>query len=386
MASGAFVWMLAVCVWAGAGMYVVVASPAVQSAGQRVNRALVIGVGQYPKYPNVERLRYASADGAAFSGLVSTEALGRFSEQIVLREEQATLQAVRAALSKTGAPGAGRLVFFFAGHGVLSSRGQIFLMPWDGDPADPEHTGVSADEINAMLAGAQPTEAILFVDACNSGSIGLALSDALVGAGRTGLSRMVGLFSSAHNAPSYEHPLAQAGVFSYFLVDGLRGLADKQGNADGIVTAEELAVYVETGVSRRVSQAFGVEGLRQQPARSAVFDRDTVLAVLPKPASRPTSTAPPQAPRWLHVPTFTDLTIQVAGVQNPAGIDVQLTDLSDDTKHRATVGRDGRALLQGLSPGPYSVWLGRNGTELYRGSLTVPAQQGASVLTIDVTK
>ena len=60
---------------------------------------------------------------------------------------------------------------------------------------------------------------MIFVDACNSGALGLHLGQDLKNAG--GVLRQAGLFASTADARSYEHSLAKGGVFTYVLESGI---------------------------------------------------------------------------------------------------------------------------------------------------------------------
>lgn len=78
--------------------------------------------------------------------------------------------------------------------------------------------------------------------------------------------------SSSSEERSWEDPAIQSGVFTYFLVDGLRGKADV--NADGDVTSGELNAYVEKGVVE-----WGVRnGRAQTPIVSPGFDGTIIIA------------------------------------------------------------------------------------------------------------
>jgi uncharacterized caspase-like protein len=69
-----------------------------------------------------------------------------------------------------------------------------------------------------------------------------------------------------------ELPELGHGIFTYYLVQGLRGAAD--GDRDGIVTLQELYKYVEQQVSRHSRQV----GANQRPVMKGEAEGELPLA------------------------------------------------------------------------------------------------------------
>lgn len=65
--------------------------------------------------------------------------------------------------------------------------------------------------------------------------------------------------ASGPNEVALESPELGHGIFTYYLLEGLAGKADR--NGDGLVTVSELYEYVEDQVDRKAREAGG----RQRP-------------------------------------------------------------------------------------------------------------------------
>jgi hypothetical protein len=62
------------------------------ATGEELRKALVIGVSEYPNYPEAERLKYAANDARRFADLLKTSSLGRFEVTFFLRLGQQLVQ------------------------------------------------------------------------------------------------------------------------------------------------------------------------------------------------------------------------------------------------------------------------------------------------------
>jgi hypothetical protein len=241
--------------------------------------AVVIGVGRY-EHPGVTPLRYAVPDAQAVHDVLTT--VGGFTRDHVLlltdqTERKPTLRNIRWALGTFLARSARKddtVLIFFAGHGApeVDQRGlerdglAKYLVPIDADPDDLFSSALAMDDIQTIFGRIEAERVVMFLDSCYSGA-------AAVG-GRTfapkqtralnvddlfleRLTRSKGraiITASRPNEVSVELPELGHGLFTYFLVEGLRGKADL--NRDGIVALQELYEYLEQQVTQK-SRAVG---------------------------------------------------------------------------------------------------------------------------------
>jgi len=128
---------------------------------------------------------------------------------------------------------------------------------------------------------------VVFSDACHSGGIttdlastrGLSLTKSnpvnqyLINLNRAKEGFVV-FTASDQNEVSQESPEFRHGVFTYYLLDGLKGAADT--NNDRLVTINELMTYVEIQVKRYTKGA-------QNPVRSQTrYDKNLPMSILSK--------------------------------------------------------------------------------------------------------
>lgn len=242
------------------------ARPINQSTSQLINqtRAVVIGISDYQD-PGIPDLKYAHRDAEAFAGWLSRSLSNEsstpdFSRIKVLLNEQAT--AARVALTLDALLEQTRegeqVVIFFSGHGdverkTLNQPG--FLLCWDA-PAQVYMGGGTyslayLEEIVSTLSVQNKAKVVLITDACHAGKLaGSPIGGAQLTA--TSLAQQyhneVRILSCQPNEFSLEGAQwgGGRGVFSYHLVDGLAGLADR--NADQTVTLGEIVRYLEDRV------------------------------------------------------------------------------------------------------------------------------------------
>jgi len=252
------------------------AAPAPPPAAERW--AVVIGVGRYESR-DIPGLTYAVSDAEAmYEALVS---IGGFKKENVLlltdaSERKPTLRNIKWALGTFLARAAKRddtVIIYFAGHGApeVDQRGlerdglAKYLIPRDADPEDLYSTALPMDELQTIFGRLESERVVAFLDSCFSGAAGgrtfVSKKTRATGVDDIFLERLTrakgrAIVTASRPAEvSVELPELGHGVFTYYLVQGLRGVADA--NRDGIVTLQELYEYVEQQVSRKARAVGG---------------------------------------------------------------------------------------------------------------------------------
>lgn len=230
------------------------------AAGQKY--ALVVGINDYGAL--APKLHYAVSDATRlYETLVNPVIGGIASENAVLLTDAQADSALRPtrdnivkalhALAKKAKPG-DQFWFYFAGHGVQQNRFSFLLTPafhWDSLQTTALSTTFVRDTLEAECKASQK---VIILDACHSGST----RDAAPGLGQTFDGK--GMFTLAAcdiNQSAWEFPdlydgKGGGGVFTYYLVRGLRRAADS--NHDGKVAVPEIRDYVSTHVASEVKQ------------------------------------------------------------------------------------------------------------------------------------
>ena len=140
------------------------------------------------------------------------------------------------------------VVLGFSGHGTEIDR-TMYLVPGDGDPADPA-TLVSLDRIYERLRECAASVKFVVVDACRN-DMQRGIRAAGVAAGARALAEslekkplpegVVLLTSCASGEVSWEEERFEHGVFMHYVLEGLGGKADA--DSDGRLSLNELAKY-----------------------------------------------------------------------------------------------------------------------------------------------
>jgi uncharacterized caspase-like protein len=234
--------------------------------------AVIIGVGRYQS-TDIPSLRYTVADAESLYQLLIGP--GGFKKEHVLlmtdrTDKPPTLRNIKWALGTFLARSAKKddmVLIFFAGHGApeVDQRGverdglAKYLIPADADPDDLYSTALPMDEMQTIFGRVEAERMVVFLDACYSGAAGgrtfsskrtraVNLDDQFLERLTRSKGRAI-ITASRPSEVSIELPELGHGIFTYYLVEGLKGAADL--NKDGIITVQELYEYVEQKVSAK---------------------------------------------------------------------------------------------------------------------------------------
>lgn len=255
--------------------------------------AVIVGISHYAHVPDKLQLQFPERDAQSiYTTLISPEG-GRFKAEnvVLLTGAKATLAGIREQVDKwlpSVAKDDDRVLIYFAGHGFLY-QGKAYLAPYDINLDNIAATGYPMDELGSVIGSKiNARYKILLTDACHSGAITPDETQAMNKTLASLNSSLFSLTASRDRESSFESPELEGGhgVFTYYVVQGLNGAADTDG--DGIVTVDELAEYVHTQVREAT-------GARQNPTFDrGTFDPKMLLAYVPSHA-RP---AAPPAPKF----------------------------------------------------------------------------------------
>lgn len=153
------------------------------------------------------------------------------------------------------------VVFYFSGHGANGG-----LCAYDTKTA---RTTITYAEVQQAIRNCKAKEKLLFIDACFSGGLRQtpkAVSRNISPHSQLKKTKGIMLFlSSRTEETSQENIWAPNGFYTQYLIRGLKGEADT--NGDRIVTAKEIFTYVSNKVAERTSK-------RQNPVMWGNFSDD----------------------------------------------------------------------------------------------------------------
>lgn len=212
--------------------------------------AVIVGVGRYTSMPS---LKFTDDDAfRMYSFLKSPEGGALPDNQIaILVDESATraniIKTMRQYFLKADANDV--VMLYFSGHGL---EGCFLPVDYDGYNNKLRH-----EEVKQIFNESKAKHKLCIADACHSGSLNYGEGLAAKGPAPVTLQRYYQAFedadggiallmsSKAEELSLEDHGLRQ-GVFTYYVLRGLKGAAD--GNGDYLVTIKELYTYVYSKV------------------------------------------------------------------------------------------------------------------------------------------
>jgi hypothetical protein len=242
----------------GAGAGHATPSPSTQGCN---NLALVIGIA---KYDHLAELGCPDRDAGDMARELeacgfAVECLRTSAGAVVGPKQDAVLQAVAGLAGR--ATKDCTLLLYFSGHGFGDAAGNSYLCAADFDPKDIMGTAVRLEDVRATLRGTDAKSVVLVVDAERT-----VFDDRIVPAAVQSVVPRRGchvLHAAAPRGRAYEPNLDMKdtegnqihnALFTHFLLRGLRGAADRQPDADGVITVRELAQFVIKGMAELQGQ------------------------------------------------------------------------------------------------------------------------------------
>ena len=218
--------------------------------------AIVIGIERYRDITSVD----TAADDAIWMKRYLERVMGVPEENMVLLLNE---RATRTDMLKyfTGwlannVDEDSTVYIYYAGHGAPDVKTKkAYIVPYDGDPNYLSVTAYPLDSLYETLASLPARETVVFLDSCFSGRgdrsvvaegirpIGLSIKNPVIASGR-----MVVISAAESSQASSFYKESGHGLFTYYLLLGLKGEADADNN--GWVEVGELFSYVKPNVSK----------------------------------------------------------------------------------------------------------------------------------------
>ena len=255
-------------------IYLLISLGLLFSGQQKIARgqtyAVVIGIADYQALSyGTGDLRFADRDARQVAAFLRGKSGGSvpLSHIQLLTNRQATQAKINQALTIFRQAGADdRVILYFSGHGLPNS-----FVPYDARPGDSARL-LTYEEIKKSFHDASATTKLCIADACLSGgmtrqrasrrSITPKVSDG---------SNVAMMLASRSTQYAVEDGRLAGGAFTYFMLRGLNGQADLDGNR--IVTIRELHQYVGPQVKKRTQN-------KQTPVFYGRFSDDLPLSYL----------------------------------------------------------------------------------------------------------
>ena len=232
--------------------------------------AMIMGISQYK---HVRPLNYADKDAEMFRDFLKSPAGGSLSADNIyfLANEQANetnfLVKGRQWLKVKKLRKGDRLFIYLAGHGDAIDEDQFFYLTYDCNPAGDKNNYLvngairMADlKIQISRETGKGVEVFLIMDACRSnelpgGAEGQGFFNSAISEQRAG--EIIMLATGAGQESLEDATIGSGhGLFTWYLVDGLNGMADGVNEKDSKVTVEEIQKYVQQNVPSIAQERF----------------------------------------------------------------------------------------------------------------------------------
>jgi hypothetical protein len=219
---------------------------------------LIIGIEDYNRLPKVE---YARKDALIVRDYF-IRVLGVPEANIIsLIDTDATKARIEGYLKKYIPNNVGEdatLYVYFDGHGMPGmEKGEPYLVPFDADTRFIEQTGYKLISFYQDLHKLKVKRVYVFLDSCFSGVASRA-AEMLVKGARPALihveqvrpptSSIISLNATSTGQISNAYPEKRHGLFTYYLLRGIKGEADE--DQDGWSSMKEVYGYVRKHVTR----------------------------------------------------------------------------------------------------------------------------------------
>lgn len=250
----------------------------------RQKYALIIGISKYKNdSKGVRNLDYADVDARSIFEFLQKPEAGGFAREnmLLLANEDATVARIREALTNfvVRASVNDLLLIFFAGHGAPDPLApqNLYVIAHDTSVAEMPGTALAMSELRRYIdQNVKSRRVVLLMDACHSAGLSTeGTRDVANNLANLYLEKLLYqqegraiITSSDVNEPSRESRKwgNGHGVFTYYVLEGLKGSADS--NSDRLVSVGELFRYVRQKV--RLDTDF------QQNPRMLVGDNENI--------------------------------------------------------------------------------------------------------------
>jgi tetratricopeptide (TPR) repeat protein len=251
--------------------------------------AVIVGISDYKNNPQITDLKYADCDATAFYDFLVSAKGGCFKPENIqlLLNEKSTVSNLRYALGTFLGKTADKdlVVIYMAGHGAPDTRKweNLYFLTYDADPDSLPNTAYPMDDLTRDLQRyIKAKKVIVITDACHSAAVsggmvamrgneGYRVNEYMkkLAESREGCT-FITASRAGEGSQESEKWSGGHGVFTHFLLEGLKGKADY--NGDGFITMKEAYDYLYPKVQRESENG-------QTPFASAYLDNSIPMGI-----------------------------------------------------------------------------------------------------------
>jgi len=255
--------------------------------------AAIIGINNY-KNSKIPDLNFALSDATSMNDYIQNDLKVPSSNILSLYNENATKQNIEKILGDflpRKAKKQDTVIIYYSGHGApyqnLSSPDgdnvSKYLLTFDTEPESMWATALAMERIREIFQRIKSERVVFLADTCYSGASGgksLSINfkshfnDNFLDRLAEGRGRVIITASGAGELAREDKELGGGhGVFTYYLLEGLKGLADQ--NGDKLITSGEVYEYVSVMVSKHTNN-------EQHPVKKGEEEKPIILGIIPQ--------------------------------------------------------------------------------------------------------
>lgn len=214
------------------------------------HQALLVGINQYD---SIGSLKYCDNDvQAAKSRLadIGFKKIVYLTTDTDIPENQPTLKNIQREMERIVAETSegGKLLIMLSGHGFSKDK-ESFFCPKDVNAGNLKETAINIKAFLQQLEQSKAAQKILIIDACRNvpqqaKGIEIVSVENLLSNLKNVSGGVYAFISCSDKEQSWEDESFQHGIFTYFLLEGLKGKADEGVSKDGKVSFDELCKFV----------------------------------------------------------------------------------------------------------------------------------------------
>jgi len=257
-----------------------------------LKKALVIGISDYD---NLESLSFCKNDGKEMSStlemldyeIASNDELLGYVKWEKLRD------AIYDFFSEVTKPD-DILLFYYSGHGIPDVDGGVYLATSETEPFRPSKRGFNFNELTKLMQDSPSTRIVVILDCCYSGSakVSKGHADDAAKLGTYAIDRhskelSLGegkciLAASQAQQEAYVLEEHNHSLFTYYLLEALKGKNKAATNDDGYITVDSLSKYIYNTIMSLPPE----KRPKQKPVRKVEASGDIILGYYPKFAGK----------------------------------------------------------------------------------------------------
>jgi uncharacterized caspase-like protein len=219
---------------------------------------LAIGISNYEDQ-GIKKLPFAEEDTKAIVDFYRNNPTSPMKADNIttLYGKQATSRNIRKAIGDLAkrAKEYDTVIFYYAGHGDVGkhpNKGtEYYLIPADAEKEDLFSTAIELSETQRLWSAVTSKRKVFIADACNSGGFTDLRGD--VDGFESGMGEgTIVMTASSRGQKAIEDSKLKHGLFTYFLLLGLAGKADTDG--DKRISISELKKYLDKEVPNKARE------------------------------------------------------------------------------------------------------------------------------------